>query len=65
LQTECERRLLIVIARRLSTIRAAVKIACVAAGRDLEVGSHDKLMSREDGGYRCYVELQTSEETIA
>ncbi|MCG8587987.1 MAG: ABC transporter ATP-binding protein/permease [Proteobacteria bacterium] len=52
-------RLVVVIAHRLSTVRAADQILFVEAGRIVERGSHDELMAREGGAYRRYVELQT------
>ena len=65
LQTERERRLLVVIAHRLSTIRAADIIVFLEDGRVVETGSHDELMAHEDGAYRRFVVLQTSEDAIA
>jgi ABC-type multidrug transport system fused ATPase/permease subunit len=52
-------RLVIVIAHRLSTVRAADEILFLEAGRIIEQGSHDELMARPGGAYRRYVELQT------
>jgi ABC-type multidrug transport system fused ATPase/permease subunit len=52
-------RVVIVIAHRLSTVRAADQILFVDGGRVLERGSHDELMTREGGAYRRFVELQT------
>ena len=70
LDPETERRLLgslrdasrergvLVIAHRLSTIRGADRIAFLDEGRVVEVGSHAELMTRPDGAYRRFVELQ-------
>ena len=54
-----EDRLLVVIAHRLSTIRRADKIAFLDEGVLVEAGSHDKLIQREGGAYRRFVELQS------
>jgi ABC-type multidrug transport system fused ATPase/permease subunit len=51
-------RLVLVIAHRLSSIRAADQILFVEHGRIVERGSHDALMAREGGAYRRFVELQ-------
>ena len=45
------------IAHRLSTIRHADRIAVVADGRIVEIGSHAELMSRE-GPYRQLTRAQ-------
>ena len=52
-------RLVLVIAHRLSSIRSADQILFVDGGRIVERGSHEELMSRPDGAYRRFVELQT------
>ncbi len=58
LAEERERRVLIIVAHRLSTIRAADHIVFLERGRVLESGSHDELMAVPDGAYRRFVELQ-------
>ena len=50
-------RLVLVIAHRLSTVRAADQILFVDGGRIVERGSHEELMAG-DGPYRRFVELQ-------
>ena len=50
----------IVIAHRLSTIRRADRIIVMAHGRIVEQGSHEELMARTDGYYRCLQELQVN-----
>jgi len=52
-------RVVLVIAHRLSTVRAADQILYLADGRVLERGGHDELMARPGGAYRRFVELQT------
>ena len=52
-------RVVLVIAHRLSTVRAADQILYLDEGRVLERGSHDELMARPGGAYRRFVELQT------
>ena len=53
-------RLVIIIAHRLSTIAQANKIVFLDDGRVMEQGSHRELMTKTDGHYRRFVELQTS-----
>ncbi|CAL9779205.1 unnamed protein product [Musa acuminata subsp. burmannicoides] len=58
-------RTTIVVAHRLSTIRNADVIAVVQAGRVMELGSHDDLISDEDGLYSSLVRLQqTTRATV-
>jgi ABC-type multidrug transport system fused ATPase/permease subunit len=52
-------RLVVVIAHRLSSVRAADEIVFLEGGRVLERGSHDELMALAHGAYRRFVELQT------
>ena len=53
-------RLVIVIAHRLSTIREADQIVFLEAGRVVDVGAHDTLMSDPNGRYRQFVDLQSN-----
>ncbi len=48
----------IIIAHRLSTIQNADKIIVMEKGEIKEMGSHDELLSMEDGYYRNLVEMQ-------
>jgi len=48
----------IVIAHKLSTVRDADRIAFVARGKVLEVGTHDELMEKPKGHYRRLVEAK-------
>jgi ABC-type multidrug transport system fused ATPase/permease subunit len=52
-------RAVLVIAHRLSTVRAAHQIAFLQEGRIIECGSHEQLMRRPGGAYRRFVELET------
>lgn len=52
-------RLVLVIAHRLSTVRAADQIVFLQEGRILERGSHESLLAKADGAYRRFVELQS------
>lgn len=57
LQTLMERRTVIVVAHRLSTVRRADKIVVLEAGRIAETGRHAELLER-GGIYRRLYELQ-------
>lgn len=51
-------KLVVVIAHRLSTIRKADRIIFLEDGQIKDVGDHETLMSRPDGAYKQFVELQ-------
>jgi ATP-binding cassette subfamily B protein len=53
----------IVIAHRLSTLRHADKTLVLAAGREVQQGTHDELM-REEGAYRRLYEIQAMTPAI-
>ena len=52
-------KLVVIVAHRLSTIQEADKIVFLEEGRVRDVGSHNELMSKPQGQYRRFVELQT------
>lgn len=49
----------IMIAHRLSTVRNAERVAFIAKGKVLELGSHEELMQVPNGRFRRLVESQT------
>ena len=51
-------RVVIIIAHRLSTIMQADRIVFLEEGSIKEEGTHDSLMSRENGRYKRFVDLQ-------
>ena len=54
-----EGRTSIVVAHRLSTIRAADRILVFDNGRIVEQGSHAELMANEQGTYRHLFDIQS------
>ncbi|WNJ92842.1 ABC transporter ATP-binding protein [Bosea sp. 685] len=56
-----EGRTTIVIAHRLSTVRAMDRILVFDRGRVVEEGPHEALLQRENGAYRALFEKQVSE----
>ncbi len=52
-------RTVLVIAHRLATVKHADRVVVVHDGRLTEVGTHDQLMTREDGIYRRLAQLQS------
>ena len=53
-----EGRTTVVVAHRLSTVRAADKIAVVQKGRIVEEGQYDALLANRDGAFSQLVRLQ-------
>lgn len=58
-------RLVLVVAHRLSTIRAADQILFLEDGSLLESGTHQELLARPGGSYRRFVELQGGDASAA
>lgn len=58
LREASRRRLVLVIAHRLSTVRAADQIVFLQDGRIVERGDHETLLAMPDGAYRRFVDLQ-------
>ncbi len=53
-----DKRTSIIIAHRLSTIRHSDKIMVLKKGKIMELGSHEELLSIEDGHYRQLYDMQ-------
>jgi len=51
-------RTVFAIAHRLSTLRNADRLVVIDEGKVAEMGTHDKLLSKEDGIYRKLVDMQ-------
>jgi ATP-binding cassette subfamily B protein len=58
IETLIARRTSIIIAHRLSTIRHADRVMVMDKGRVAEFGTHEALLSYEDGRYRKLYEMQ-------
>jgi ATP-binding cassette, subfamily B, bacterial len=58
LREASQRRLVLVIAHRLSTVRHADQILFLEGGRVIERGAHAALMARPGGAYRRFIEVQ-------
>ncbi|RYG58522.1 ATP-binding cassette domain-containing protein, partial [bacterium] len=63
IQTALDRLMLgrttLAIAHRLSTVKNADKLVVMEQGRIVEEGTHDELITLEDGLYKRLVEMQT------
>ena len=59
------KRTSLIIAHRLSTIKHADHIMVLDKGNLIEFGSHESLLSIEDGRYRELYEMQFAEEPLA
>ena len=55
---------LLVIAHRLSTIQNADKIAVINEGELVELGTHDELLSKENGFYKRLYEMQFAKASV-
>jgi ABC-type multidrug transport system ATPase subunit len=61
LDVACRGRTTVIIAHRLSTVRAADEIVVLNKGRVLEAGSHERLVEQQGGTPQCYM---TEERTV-
>ena len=57
---ESKNQTIVVIAHRLSTIQNADRIAVVADGIVKEIGTHDQLLSIENGHYKRLMEFDNT-----
>jgi len=60
LREAARERIVLVVAHRLSTVRAADQILFLRDGAIVERGTHDELLALPDGAYRRYAELQSA-----
>ena len=58
-------RTVFIIAHRLSTIKNADRIAVINEGELVELGSHEELMSIENGQYKALYEMQFKKQETA
>ncbi len=58
-----QNRTVFIIAHRLSTIKNADRIAVINDGELVELGTHDELMSIENGHYKTLYEMQFKKQT--
>ena len=58
-------RIVILVTHRLPAARKADRIVLIAGGRVTEAGTHEELMSVEDGKYRNFWEVQMNEGSAA
>jgi len=59
-----ENRTVIVIAHRLSTVQNATKIAVINSGSVVELGTHEELLSLENGAYKSLYLAQFKDKNL-
>ncbi len=59
-----QNRTVFIIAHRLSTIKNANRIAVINEGELVELGTHDELMSIENGQYKTLYEMQFKKQEV-
>lgn len=59
-----QNRTVFIIAHRLSTIKNADRIAVINEGELVELGTHEELMSIEDGQYKALYEMQFKKQEV-
>lgn len=59
-----QNRTVFIIAHRLSTIKNANRIAVINEGKLVELGTHEELMSIENGQYKALYEMQFKKQEV-
>lgn len=59
-----QNRTVFIIAHRLSTIKSANRIAVINEGELVELGTHEELMSIENGQYKALYEMQFKKQEV-
>ena len=58
-------RTVFIIAHRLSTIKNADRIAVINEGQLAELGTHNELMSIENGQYKALYEMKFKKQEVS
>lgn len=59
-----QNRTVFIIAHRLSTIKNANRIAVINEGELVELGTHEELMSIQNGQYKALYEMQFKKQEV-